>query len=99
MNNKDKSINKFSEDLFKNQKKESETSINKETIIERPQTTQVDIQLSRNFEKLYEEIDKLEGMVIIKIVKIFLKMYQMRKQMKMKVKKKMKRRNKRRKKY
>ena len=64
MNNKNKDINKFSEDLFnrKNNKKNDNLNKNKkEIIIERPQTATLHSGLSKNFEKLYEEIDILKS--------------------------------------
>ena len=58
-NSKENNI-EFSQDLFnkKNIKKNSQT---KKDIIERPQTAQVRSNLTRDFKKLYEEINNLEG--------------------------------------
>ena len=63
MNNKTKDTNIFSEDLFKNGKKieKSDLHLNKEKIIERPKTANINSGLSRNFEKLYEEIKILKN--------------------------------------
>ena len=61
MNNKDKDLNKFSEDLFKNEEKIKKYNINKEKIIERPKTANINSGLSNNFEKLYEEINILKN--------------------------------------
>ena len=61
VNNKDQDSNKFSEDLFKNKNKNNDTNINNEKIIERPQTARINSGLSKNFLKLYEEIDKLNN--------------------------------------
>jgi len=51
---------KFSKDLFNKKNKRSNQQIKKD-IIERPQTAQVRSNLTRDFKKLYEEINVLEG--------------------------------------
>ena len=51
---------KFSKDLFNKNNKKNNQQIKKD-IIERPQTAQVRSNLTRDFKKLYEEINVLEG--------------------------------------
>ena len=51
---------KFSKDLFNKKNKRNNQQIKKD-IIERPQTAQVRSNLTRDFKKLYEEINVLEG--------------------------------------
>ena len=51
---------KFSKDLFNKNNKRNNQQIKKD-IIERPQTAQVRSNLTRDFKKLYEEINVLEG--------------------------------------
>ena len=52
---------KFSQDLFNDKKIKKENNKNKKDIIERPQTAQVRSNLTRDFHKLYEEINILQG--------------------------------------
>ena len=52
---------KFSKDLFNDKKIKKENNKNKKDIIERPQTAQVRSNLTRDFHKLYEEINILQG--------------------------------------
>ena len=60
MNNKNS--NEFSKDLFNNNKNDmNNTNENKTKIIERPKTACINSELSRNFEKLYEEINILKN--------------------------------------
>jgi hypothetical protein len=58
--NKEETKLKFSRDLFNEKNKKKENQIKKD-IIERPQTAQVRSNLTRDFKKLYEEINILEG--------------------------------------
>ena len=58
--NKEDNNMKFSKDLFNKNKKRENKQIKKD-IIERPQTAQVRSNLTRDFKKLYEEINVLEG--------------------------------------
>jgi len=58
--NKEDNNMKFSKDLFNKNKKRGDHQIKKD-IIERPQTAQVRSNLTRDFKKLYEEINVLEG--------------------------------------
>ena len=58
--NKEDNNMKFSKDLFNKNKKRDNQQIKKD-IIERPQTAQVRSNLTRDFKKLYEEINVLEG--------------------------------------
>ena len=52
---------KFSQDLFDNKKIKRQNPQPKKDIIERPQTAQVRSNLTRDFHKLYEEINILQG--------------------------------------
>ena len=52
---------KFSNDLFDMNKKGKKDNDTKVDIIERPQTAHIRSNLTRNFEKLYEEINILKG--------------------------------------
>ena len=58
--NKEETKLKFSKDLFNDKNKRKENIIKKD-IIERPQTAQVRSNLTKDFKKLYEEINILEG--------------------------------------
>ena len=59
---------KFSNDLFDMNKKGKKDNDTKVDIIERPQTAHIRSNLTRNFEKLYEEINILKGKNEIKDV-------------------------------
>ena len=59
--NKEETKLKFSKDLFNDKNKRGEKNLIKKDIIERPQTAQVRSNLTKDFKKLYEEINILEG--------------------------------------